>query len=70
MIDFSFQDEGSIVILYPLSARARDWMTTFISISNEVQYWGDGTVIERRYFWDILVGITDAGMSVTEAAKI
>lgn len=70
MTDFSFQDEGSLVILYPQSDKAREWVSLFVAVNDETQHWGDGVVIERRYVADILLGIHDAGLTLAEAGKI
>lgn len=60
--DFYFRDEGSICLLTPLSAYAREWLQE--NIAGDVQTWGNATVIEPRYVSAILTGINEAGLSV------
>lgn len=62
MSDFRFQDEGSIVLLEPVSVRAKEWVLE--NIPDDAQYFGNAVVIERCYAPDILDGIKSDGLEV------
>jgi hypothetical protein len=59
--DFAVQNEGSIFILYALSAAAKEWADEHIG---HAQRWGvNGYVIEHRYVLDIVDGIQNDGLT-------
>jgi transposase len=60
--DFELRDEGSIVILGPVTYDACVWCSHMIS--QTLEDWDGGIVIERRYVQDILDGIDDNGLTV------
>lgn len=61
--DFDITDHGSIVILRPVSAQAREWTDEYIP---EDARWGfGGVVIERRFFEPIYDGITADGLTIS-----
>ena len=63
--DFTYQDEGSIVILYANTAAALEWVDTYLDDGR--QCWGtNGTAIEWRYFPAISNGLTDAGFAIDQ----
>jgi hypothetical protein len=62
MSDFTVQNEGSIVILYPHGHAAQEWIEEHIP--EDAQRWGTGIVIEPRYLDPIIDGIRDAGLEV------
>ena len=60
--DFICANHGSIIILVPLTAAAKDWVEEYVDYD---QTWmGNGIVIEPRYFDPILEGIHEAGLTV------
>src|SRR5258708_22094700 len=63
--DFRFSNHGSVCLLTPVSADARDWIDTRLPV--DVQRYAGGAVIEPRYAEDILSGITDEGLTVKGA---
>jgi hypothetical protein len=60
--DFSFRDEGSIVLLTPLSSSAHEFVEERIGSDNGFQPYWPTVVIEARYFSDIAEGIIAEGM--------
>lgn len=63
--DFTFRNEGSIVILTAHTQAARDWVDAHLP--EDRQTWGPaGTVVEWRYFPAILQGIHDDGLTIKE----
>lgn len=62
--DFSLRDEGSLILLTPLSPSAHDFVEERIGSGNGYQPYWPTVVIERRYAQDILEGIIADGMAV------
>ncbi len=62
--DFSIRDEGSIVLLTPLSSSAHEFVEQRIGSDNGFQPYWPTVVIERRYAQDILEGAIAEGMVV------
>lgn len=60
--DFSFQDEGTITLLTPLTDEAQQWIDEHIAADH--QTFGNSVVIEHRYAQDILEGIKSDGLTV------
>jgi hypothetical protein len=60
--DFTLQDEGSIVILYPQTEPAKVWVDE--NLPPAALKWGNGVVIDRNYAPDILFGIRGVGLVV------
>ncbi len=63
MTDFNVADHGSIVILRPVTAEAKDWTEEFIP--EDAQWFAGGVAIERRYFENIYDGITADGLTIS-----
>jgi hypothetical protein len=62
--DFSFRDEGSLVLLTPLSPSAHEFVEERIGSKNGFQPYWPTVVIERRYAEDILEGVIAEGMVI------
>lgn len=62
--DFSFRDEGSIVLLTPLSPSAHEFVEERIGSGNGFQPYWPTVAIERRYAQDILEGVIAEGMVI------
>ena len=62
--DFSIRNEGSIVLLTPLSPSAHEFVEQRIGSDNGYQPYWPTVVIEARYFSDIADGIIDEGMVI------
>jgi hypothetical protein len=60
--DFSLRDEGSLILLTPLSPSAREFVEQRIGSNNGFQPYWPTVVIEARYFSDIAEGIIAEGM--------
>ena len=60
--DFWLQNEGSIVLLHPLTDRAKEWIEEHIP--EDAQSFGDAVVIEPRYVSDIVAGIRGDGLTI------
>jgi hypothetical protein len=61
--DFDVQNHGSIILLYPDTEAARQWVASFLP--EEALTFGDAVVIEPRYFEDIRQGIIADGLSIS-----
>lgn len=59
MIHFHIQNEGTVLLLRPLTESAREWVAENIS---EHQEFAGAVVVEHRYISDIMQGIVDEGM--------
>lgn len=62
MSDFLVQDEGSIVVVTPVTPAAKTWVAEHLPV--DVQTWCGGVVIEHRYAFDVLYGIVNDGLVV------
>jgi hypothetical protein len=63
MTDFDIADHGSLIILRPVSAEARDWIDDNLDPNTQ---WGfGGAVIERRYFQPIYEGVVNDGLTIS-----
>ncbi len=60
--DFTFDDHGSICILYAVTRAAVDWVEEHID-GSALRY-GGGVVIEPRYAEPIIDGIINDGLTV------
>lgn len=63
-IDFTVQDERSLILLHPQSPAAREWVNEHIGADNDFQPYWPTVVIEPRYFGDVLNGIIADGLAV------
>jgi hypothetical protein len=60
-IDFTVQDEGTLVIVHALTPAAVEWMAE--NVDEDVMRWGiDGYVIEHRYAQPIVHGMQAEGL--------
>lgn len=62
--DFNFRNEGTIILLIPVSDQAKDWTAQNLQ-AEAWQKLGDGIAIYPRMFQDILDGINAAGFKIT-----
>jgi hypothetical protein len=62
--DFTFRNEGSILLLTPHTEHARSWIDEHIGRDNGFQPYYPTIVIEPRYFGPILEGIRESGLEV------
>jgi hypothetical protein len=60
--DFSLRDEGSLILLTPLSPFAHEFVEERIGSDNGFQPYWPTVVIERRYAQAILEGVIAEGM--------
>lgn len=60
--DFEVEDQGSLVLLYPLTAAAQTWVEE--NLPEDRLTWGLGVVIEPRYVSDIVDGISADRLTV------
>lgn len=61
--DFHVEDNGSIILLRPMTDAAKTWIDEHIT-GDEVQYFGNAVVVEHRYIADIIDGIKNDGLTV------
>jgi hypothetical protein len=62
--DFTVRDEGSLVLLTPLSSFAHEFVEERIGSDNGFQPYWPTVVIEKRYAQDILEGVIAEGMVI------
>jgi hypothetical protein len=62
--DFTLRDEGSLILLTPLSPSAHEFVEERIGSDNGFQPYWPTVVIERRYAQDIVEGVIAEGMVV------
>lgn len=62
--DFTLDDEGSLIILHPVTAAAREWVDAHIGQENGYQPMWPTVVIEHRYADDIITGAQRDGLTV------
>lgn len=67
-VDFSVSDQGTIVLLTPLTDAAHDWVKEHIA--EDAQTWSRSIVIEHRFAYDILNGILNDGLTVKWGNKV
>lgn len=60
--DFSARDEGSLILLTPLSTSTHEFVEEKIGSANGFQPYWPTVVIEKRYFSDIAEGILADGL--------
>jgi hypothetical protein len=60
--DFVCENHLSLFLLRPLSPAAFDWIEENLPLDRLT--WGNATVIEPRYVWNIILGIQESGLSV------
>ena len=62
-VDFTLENHGSLFLLRPRSAAAKEWMQQNLPVdSPETQFWCDAVVIEPRYVDAIVDGIIGNGL--------
>lgn len=64
MSDFQLLDEGTIVLLRPVTPAAHTWVEENIGRENGYQPYWPTIVIEHRYVENIVTGIRDDGLEV------
>lgn len=57
--DFLVSDEGTLVVLTPVSENAEAWVEEWLP--EDALTWGPATVIEQRYAGDILSALLEEG---------
>lgn len=63
--DFRLRNEGWFVLLHLLTPSAVEWVNEHIEEDNGYQPQWPSVLIEHRYVEPILLGIADAGLSVS-----
>jgi hypothetical protein len=61
-LDFIVEDHGSIILLKPVTAGAREWVEENIGEDNGYQGLWTTVTLEGRYLAPILEGISQAGL--------
>lgn len=60
MSDFTFRNEGSLILLSFTSRNGREWALN--NLPDDVQTWCGATVVETRCFEPILRGMLEDGL--------
>lgn len=63
MTDVTLRDEGSIVLVTPVTTKAREWVDENVSLES-YQWFAGGFPCETRYIGDLVNGMIDAGLEV------
>lgn len=58
--DYAVRVEGSITLLWPITAAAVEWCNEFLP--EDRLTWGSAVVIKSRYAPDILEGLAEDGL--------
>jgi hypothetical protein len=61
--DFQVTDTGSVVLLLPHTAIAKEWVEH--NLPNDVLNWGPAVPIERNYWPPIYEGIIEDGLTIS-----
>lgn len=61
-VDVNVQNEGSIVLVRPLSDAAKAWVDEHIP--NDAQWFGNAFAVEPRYLDEIVFGMEQDGLNV------
>jgi len=61
--DFYFRNEGTIIMLYPQSKQAKSWSEQMYNNATIIHCFV--IAIEPRYFLDIVEGIKEEGLTIT-----
>ena len=64
--DFELQNHGSIFLLIPQSTSARIWVDDHIGKDNGYQPYWPTVVVEHRFIADIVAGIENDGLAVSQ----
>ena len=64
--DFRVENHGSIFLLVPQTASATEWVETKIGRDNGYQPYWPTVVVEHRYIADIVAGIKNDGLAVSQ----
>ncbi len=59
--DFTVQSEGSIFLLRPNTAEAKEWCDEYLP--ENAMRWADSIVVEYRYIIDMVDGIAQSGLT-------
>lgn len=62
-VDFEVSNGGTIFLIRPLTAAAREWVSENLTLESW-QWFGGGFAVEHRYVVDIVAGIREAGLEV------
>lgn len=64
MTDFNISNQGSIIIVTPVSPAADEWLVENVDLDNpELQRWGTGIVVEPRHADALVEGMAHAGLT-------
>lgn len=59
--DFAVRDEGSLILLWPISDEAEAWISE--NLPEDAPMWCHAVVIERRYAHDIIDAMSAEGLT-------
>jgi hypothetical protein len=60
--DVEVNDQGSIVLVTPMSEAATDWIAE--NVQDGATYWGPSLVVEHRFADDLIAGMQSDGLEV------
>jgi len=58
--DFLVQNEGTLFLFCPLTARAKSWIDEHVQ--PDAMWFGRALVVEHRFAWGLALGMKDAGL--------
>jgi hypothetical protein len=63
MTDFRTSDHGTVVLIWPVSTAAHDWVEQNL-VAEPWQWFGGALGVDHRFAPDILAEITKAGFAI------
>lgn len=61
MSDFTVHDEGSVVLINPLSPAAKDWLDEH-AVTESWQWWAGMLAVEHRYAQALIEAMQEEGL--------
>ncbi len=62
---FSIQDEGTIVLVYPNTDTAREFLDSVTTSANQHMRWGEAFAVEHRYAEGFIANLQEEGFTVS-----
>jgi len=69
MADVEVKNEGSVVLLIPMSDRGKDWIDENLQLESW-QWYGNAAAVEARYADPIVDGMMDDGLEVKGTTRV
>lgn len=63
MLDVEVRNEGTIIMVTPVSIEAKDWVEENVPLESW-QWLGGAFAVEPQYVADLLIGMNESGLAV------